>query len=239
MLVAVVAYDGSAFYGSQSQEHYPTVLKSLQKAFKCCGLTSQILCASRTDRGVHALRNVVSIPMTYQPSSLDTLQSHLNKHLLPHIFISSLTTTHSCFHPRFCAKARLYRYIISPSIPNVFYARYIHFCSLHNIEILTRAIKLFEGEHDFRFFAKASNKNTIRHMKYTNIFWWARQKCFVLSFLANGFLHSQIRFMVQSLLELDMGKISIDELYEQILCQKRHTHHLAPAHGLYLSRVYY
>ena len=104
LLVATIAYDGSAFYGSQSQPNRPSVLGSLRNAFACCGLFGKILCASRTDKGVHALRNVVSIPLPYAPKNLDVLRAQLNKHLLPHIAIMSLHIAPSGFHARFDAK---------------------------------------------------------------------------------------------------------------------------------------
>ncbi|MDE7254544.1 MAG: tRNA pseudouridine(38-40) synthase TruA, partial [Helicobacter sp.] len=76
---------------------------------------------------MHALRNVVSIPLPYAPKNLDVLRAQLNKHLLPHICVVSLRLAPSGFHARFDAKARLYRYIIAPQKPNVFQSRYVHF----------------------------------------------------------------------------------------------------------------
>ena len=237
LLVATIAYDGSAFYGSQSQPNRPSVLGSLRNAFACCGLFGKILCASRTDKGVHALRNVVSIPLPYTPKNLDVLRAQLNKHLLPHIAIVSLHIAPSGFHARFDAKARLYRYIIAPQKPNVFQSRYVHFHDVRDWERIARAIRIFEGIHDFRFFAKQSEKNTLCGMHKARAFWWNRH--FVLSFLARGFLHSQIRFIVQALLLHGSGRLELAELREQLDATKRHTCELAPPNGLYLCRVYY
>lgn len=237
LLVATIAYDGSAFYGSQSQPNRPSVLGSLRNAFACCGLFGKILCASRTDKGVHALRNVVSIPLPYAPKNLDVLRAQLNKHLLPHIAIVSLHIAPSGFHARFDAKARLYRYIIAPQKPNVFQNRYVHFHDVRDWERIARAIRIFEGIHDFRFFAKQSEKNTICGMHKARAFWWNQH--FVLSFLARGFLHSQIRFIVQALLLHGSGRLELAALREQLDATKRHTCELAPPNGLYLCRVYY
>lgn len=237
LLIATIAYDGSAFYGSQSQPNRPSVLGSLRNAFACCGLFGKILCASRTDKGVHALRNVVSIPLPYAPKNLDVLRAQLNKHLLPHICVVSLRIAPSTFHARFDAKARLYRYIIAPQKPNVFQSRYVHFHDVHDFGRIARAIRIFEGIHDFRFFAKQSEKNTICGMHKAHAFWWNRYV--VLSFLARGFLHSQIRFIVQALLLHDSGRLGLAELHEQLGATKRHTCALAPPNGLYLCRVYY
>lgn len=237
LLVATIAYDGSAFYGSQSQPSRPSVLGSLRNAFACCGLFGKILCASRTDRGVHALRNVVSIPLPYTPKNLDVLQSQLNKHLLPHICIVSLRIAPSGFHARFDARARLYRYIIAPQKPNVFQNRYVHFHDVRDFGRVARAIQIFEGIHDFRFFAKQSEKSTIQSIHKARAFWW-NQAC-VLNFLARGFLHSQIRFIVQALLLHDSGQLTFAQLQQQLDATKRHTCTLAPPNGLYLCRVYY
>ncbi|MDE7173635.1 MAG: tRNA pseudouridine(38-40) synthase TruA [Helicobacter sp.] len=236
-LVATIAYDGSAFYGSQSQPNRPSVLGSLRNAFACCGLFGKILCASRTDKGVHALRNVVSIPLPYAPKNLDVLRAQLNKYLLPHICVVSLRIAPSGFHARFDAKARLYRYIIAPQKPNVFQSRYVHFHDVRDFGRIAHVIRIFEGIHDFRFFAKQSEKNTICGMHKAHAFWWNRYV--VLSFLARGFLHSQIRFIVQALLLYDSGRLGLIELHEQLGATKRHTCALAPPNGLYLCRVYY
>ncbi len=237
LLVATIAYDGSAFYGSQFQPGRPSVLGHLRNAFACCGLFGKILCASRTDRGVHALRNVVSISLPYAPKSLETLRGQLNKHLLPHICIVSLRIAPSSFHARFCAKARLYRYIIAPHKPNVFQSRYVHFHNIHDSERIAHAIRIFEGIHDFTFFAKQNEKSTIQSIYKTCTFWW--NHCFVLSFLARGFLHSQIRFITQALLLLDSGQLTFAQLQQQLATTKRYTCNLAPPNGLYLCRVYY
>ncbi len=236
-LIAAITYNGSMFYGSQFQKHHATVAGTLKQVFESFGITTKINFAGRTDKGVHALQNIIALKMPYTPSNLEYFKEQMNKKLFPHIQIISLKIAHYRFHPRFDAKARQYRYIISTQTPNVFYAQYVSFSPIYNAHIIKNAINIFKGTHDFYFFSKKSHKNSIRTI--TQARFYRHKKYYIFSFTGNGFLRSQIRFMVGALLELDKGKLTTQQLFEQLQTYKQHTTQLAPPQGLYLCRIYY
>jgi tRNA pseudouridine38-40 synthase len=61
----------------------------------------------------------------------------------------------------------------------------------------------------------------------------------ILYFEANAFLRSQIRMMAGSVLKVNRGRMSLEQLQEQVERKARHNTHLAPAAGLYLSKIIY
>jgi len=237
-LIAIISYDGSKFFGIQKQPHKKTIQGEIEKALNSLNINTNIEYAGRTDRGVHALNQVISfsIPNFWD---IDKLHKILNKKLSPHIYIKKIKQTSFDFHPRFNAKKRSYRYIISPKF-SPFTANYITFYNRPiNINLLKNALKVFEGKHDFEYFCKTGSevKNYIREIYHTNLFFY--KGVYVFKIVGNGFLRSQIRIMIDFLIKINENQLTIKDLILQLNKEKLFYKHLAPPQGLYLERIWY
>ncbi|GLH58110.1 tRNA pseudouridine(38-40) synthase TruA [Helicobacter ailurogastricus] len=237
----VIAYDGSAFMGFAKQGELNTIEGALENALKRLNIQSPLTAAGRTDKGVHATRQVVAFnaPAFW---SAQKLLAHLAPKLAPHIVCQSLEQVGLDFHPRFCAHKRRYRYILS-QMPSPFLARYVAFHPHGTLESLQEALNCFVGTHDFKYFCKTgSNPKHTRRTLYKAFcypFYVGRLDCVVVVFEANGFLRAQVRLMLGAALKCSLGHLSLEDLKAQLALKKRTSTDLAPSNGLYLSRVVY
>lgn len=234
-----VAYDGSLFYGYAKQINTKTIYNEIHKALLTVGIDTKSTCAGRTDKGVHALNQIISMDVNDRwESKLNYLKDILNNRL-NHIHIKEIKKTKDNFNPRFDAKYRVYRYIISSKDKSPFLYNYISFVKAYNPKILKEISHIFEGEHNFKYFQKTGTENVGSHRKiYQSKFYEYKDKG-IFIFKANGFLRSQIRFMVAFLLDISRGILSKEQLIEQLECKKRHCSKLSLANGLYLLRMKY
>lgn len=233
-------YDGSKFQGYQYQkETTNTIANNLQNALKTLNINDFPTASGRTDKGVHALGQVIHLDLPPYWNDLEKLKFSLNKILFPSINIKKIEQTHKNFHARYDAKSRVYRYIISTKKPSVFLMPYITFLDKIDTNRIKNSIKLFEGRHDFEYFKKCGSdtKNYIREI-YKADFYIYKDLC-VFYFEANGFLRSQIRMMVSFLLQISDEKLSKNELKLQLEKKDIFSTSLAPPNGLYLAKVKY
>ncbi len=239
---AVIAYDGSRFYGSQYQNDRRTVIGELKIALSSFGAEPKIVGSGRTDRGVHALNQVMHFDIDL-PIECEKLKVVLNRALQKRdandIVIKNLVDTDGLFHARFSAKKRSYRYIIKEGIENPFMTKFAHFEKNINFELLKKAISIFVGEHDFKYFSKneSEKKSTIREIKRAYLYRY--RGFYVFYFEANAFLRTQIRLMMGSLISLNRGQIELEQIKSQL--KKEQIFHREPLkpNGLYLSKIHY
>jgi len=234
-----LAYDGSAFFGFQSQKSTSkTVSETVRRAFHRLGIKTPPVGSGRTDRGVHATGQVVhfDLPVHWQ-NDRQKLKVMLNRLLEPHIQFKHISPVADSFHARFCAKRRIYRYVIKPLQPTPFEAPYCRYLRDLDEERLLGALRLFEGEHDFMHFHKRGSdpKSTVRTIYRTALYTFGNYK--IVLFEANGFLRAQVRMMLESSVMAMRGELQESDITDQ-LCGKI-TPPLAPPQGLYLSRVIY
>ena len=235
----MIAYDGSAYFGFQKQtETSQTVVSSLENALYSLGIDAPVIGSGRTDTGVHASGQVIHFDLPLYWNDLERLKTNLNRKL-HEIRVKHICKTDDDFHARFDAKKRIYRYVFKTKTPSVFEQKYISAYAPFDASVLVRALKLFEGKHDFAFFHKSGSDThtTVREVYQTR--YLQRDGYHFIYFIANGFLRSQVRMMVQSAMACAKREMTIDALKEQLACIKKHNHRLAPPQGLYLARVIY
>jgi tRNA pseudouridine38-40 synthase len=235
-----LSYDGSKFNGFQIQNSgVKTVANKLEKIFKSLKIENKFQASGRTDSGVHATNQVIHIDLPEYWRDLDKLKYMLNLKSLPDIYIKSIEEVLPNFHARFHAKTRVYRYMISTKTPSVFLTPYVHFVPNIDESMIKEAMALFEGEHDFEYFKKrkGGEKNSIRVIKKCRFYRY--KDSYVFSFEANGYLRSQIRMMVYFLLEISNGRLSKDELKEQLEKKRRYSTGVVNPNGLYLAKIKY
>ena len=235
------SYDGSKFRGFQIQrDGQNSVANNLKRVFQRLGIYSDFNASGRTDSFVHALNQVIDIDLPPYWSDLVRLKTTLNRHLHPHIHIKKISEVDESFHARYSAKKRHYRYIIKEGEFCVFGSPYYLFYNhIIDIELMRRAVKLFEGRHDFKGFMKqgSDTKSTLREIFKARAYRYG--DFVVFSFIADGFLRSQIRMMVAFLLMINEGKIDLDDLLDQINLRRISSRVLAEPNGLYLTRIWY
>ena len=236
---AVISYDGSDYLGFQKQTStVKTVTHAIEEALRSLHITSSIVASGRTDAGVHATGQVIHFDLPDFWSDLDKLKINLNRKLKD-IEFKHISRVENNFHARFSAKKRLYRYVFKTNKPSVFEQKYISYYPNFDPEILGKTLSCFEGEHDFNYFHKTGSitHTTVREVYKTK--YKKHNGYHFIYFQANGFLRSQVRMMVESAMLCAKGEMTLEQLAEQIECQKKHTSKLAPPEGLYLARVQY
>lgn len=233
-----IAYYGVAFFGFQRQNEVLSVSDFLSEKFRSVGIFGEFLASGRTDRGVHASAQVISLNVPHFWDNLEELKTRLNKKLYPYVKIKRIWRVSDEFNARFHAKRRGYCYLLSKQN-----SPFLNTISLpylpQNPNLIRLALKELEGQHNFSAFCKSDGcgeKGAIRTI------FKARLKeyggFYIFSFWGSGFLRSQIRLMVGILLEIDKGNLSIDDLKRQLQGEKIYRIPIAP-HGLFLTRVDY
>lgn len=235
-----LSYNGSAFMGSQQQPTtHETVIGTLLIALKRLKINSAPKGSGRTDRGVHATRQVMHIDLPLFWTDLQRLKEMLNLQLPASMRILKIEFVSSDFHARYSAKRRVYRYVIKEGISNPFEDNFITFVANLNREVISDAIGCFVGTHNFEFFKKSGNDMDHFTRIIYRAYAYSHKGYFVLVFEGNGFLRSQIRLMVGFLLRISAGKATKEQLIEQINGTKRHSTDIAPHNGLYLTHIKY
>lgn len=231
----VIAYNGTNFLGSQTQKNSKnTILGELEHVLCQLNIDSKVVASGRTDRGVHANGQVCHIDLPLFWSDLKKLKKVINEMLPPSILVKSIKAVGNDFHARYSAKKRVYRYIIKESSKDPFIESFVTLLESVDFSKLSKNIKLFEGEYDFRFFMKSGSDVKSTKRTVYKAFAYRHKGYIILNFEANGFLRSQIRMMVGALLALDADKIK-----EQLLCEKNHKIRPAKSNGLYLAKIKY
>ena len=201
------SYDGSKFQGSQTQPHENGVEDALGAALAHVGIFSKIISSSRTDKGVHANNQVACVECGEHFSDFARLKALINRHAHPAVHVKFISRVQDCFHPRYDATARAYRYIINHGEFSPFLAPYETFLPRFDLNLANELLALFVGEHDFSAFMKLGSdvKSPVRCVK--KAFCYARGERSIIVFKANGFLRAQVRLMVASVLKaLELAK---------------------------------
>jgi len=163
----ILAYDGTAFAGWQSQRGQRTVQGVLHAAVaQVAGHEPKTLASSRTDAGVHALGQVVGVRVETRLAA-DVLQRALNANLPPDVCVREVCDVPATFHPLRDAVRKHYRYAIHDGPTADVFAR--HFCWRYacgrlDVAAMRRAAAALCGTHDFRSFATSGSprKTTVR-----------------------------------------------------------------------------
>ena len=230
-LKLVYSYDGSKFSGSQSQPHGRGVEDVLRAALGRVGIFAPLISSSRTDKGVHALRQVSCVECTVH-WELPRLKELINRHCAPYIFVQHISPVPRDFHPRYDAVARCYRYVLNHGRPSPFLSDFCMFYPRVDLAALNAALANFIGEHDFSEFMKSGSdiKSPVRELYVARAY--SFRNLTLINFKANGFLRAQVRLMVANALKsVQSGrKISFSRALSRIPF---------PPNGLYLSGVSY
>ncbi|MBI4328772.1 MAG: tRNA pseudouridine(38-40) synthase TruA [Chloroflexi bacterium] len=239
-VVLIVEYDGTPYYGFQLQPDRPTVQGTLEQALK--GLTGhyhRIAAASRTDTGVHAAGQVVSLlPQTDLP--LSAYVGGLNARLPHTIAVVSAFFMPAGFDVRRHALSRVYRYtILNRRTPSPLWRdRAALVREPLDTVAMAAAARLLEGTHDFSAFARPQEPHvrTVRTMDRAEL--CRREELVFLEIEGRSFLPQQVRRTAGALVLVGSGRMSRQQ-FEALLASGKPgaAHWTLPPQGLCLLRV--
>lgn len=237
-------YDGAGFAGWQSQPGGNTVQDVLEHALaRIAGLPIRVVCAGRTDAGVHALAQVVHFDVDASIKRPSTAWVRGTNALLPpSVVVRWAQPVPGDFHARFAARARAYRYVLlnRPERPAVLAGK-VGWCHRPlDIAAMQSAASCLIGEHDFSSF-RAAGCQAKSPVKTLYSFEIARDgDLFLFDCRGNAFLHHMVRNLVGALVYVGMGRQS-PEWFDQLLAvrdRRLGAPTFAPD-GLYLAAVDY
>lgn len=237
-----IEYDGSRYHGWQRQNDVISVQGEIEKALsKIVNKPTEVVCAGRTDTGVHGTNQVVHFDSPYDRGSAAWTLG-MNTLMPKDIAVRWSHPVPEDFHARFSATARRYRYIIYNGMyrPAIF-AKGLSFCH-HPLDetLMHEAAQQLVGQHDFTSFrtVHCQAHSPLRTIIHCDV---SRQGNYVIiDIKANAFLHHMVRNIAGSLMRVgrkleEVSWIS-EVLYLKNRCKAGMT---APANGLYFVDVDY
>jgi len=241
-IVLGLEYRGIRFYGWQRQEGMRTVQMVVEDALsKVADHGVEVVCAGRTDTGVHAVKQVIHF-ITDTSRKLSAWVLGCNSNLPEDVSVLWAREADDEFHARFSALSRTYRYYIlnRTSKPAVNTGLVSWECRKLDIERMRTAAEYLKGEHNFNSFRAVAcqAKNPVRTIHSLEIS--QTDNIIVLHITANAFLQHMVRNIAGVLMAIGYGKKEPGWAREVLLAQDRTAGGVtATPAGLYLYDVTY
>lgn len=236
----VIAYDGTNYCGWQTQPNGMTIEELLNQHLSALLKEDiQVIGASRTDSGVHALGNIAVFD-TNTRIPAEKIAFALNQRLPADVVVQSSCEVPVDFHPRKCNSRKTYEYrILNRKIPmprerfnSLFYYMPL------DVDRMKKAAEYFIGEHDFVSFCSTRNQaeDTVRTIYSLTL--EKQDDMIVLRICGNGFLYNMVRIIVGTLLRVGTGYYTPEYVGEILDARDRSfAGPKAPAHGLTLVSI--
>ena len=243
MKIAIgVEYNGTAYHGWQRQSSATSVQQCVETALsRVADSPITIACAGRTDSGVHATGQVAHFE-TAQSRSIKAWTMGTNRYLPHDIRVHWAQPVPDCFHARFTATARRYRYIIfnRPHHSAILSQGLDHCQRPLDVAAMREAAQYFIGEQDFGAIQAAAcqSEHSVRNIHFLRV-----DKLLdyvVIDIQANAFLLHMVRNIVGLLKHIGLGLAEPSWAQEVLASRDRcKAPATAAARGLYLVRVAY
>ena len=238
----IIEYDGKKFGGWQKQPTKLNIQGEIEKAIgEITGEEIELNASGRTDAGVHSLGQTANFK-TNSTIDISKIPVAINSKLKQSIRIISAEEVDERFHARYSCTGKKYRYIINNSKYGSAIYRDLeyHMPIKLNVDDMKKAIKYFEGEHDFKGFKASgtSSKSSVRTIYSAKVI--EQGEKIIIELEGNGFLYNMVRIISGTIVDVGLGKIKSEEI-PQILDSKDRTRagKTLPPQGLYLVEVYY
>lgn len=245
----VVAYDGAEFHGFAENEGVATVQGTLVRTLaRITGRPVAVTGAGRTDAGVHAWGQVVSIDVDPDGVDLGRLVRSVNSLCGPRLVVRAAYVVPADFDARFSARWRRYRYtVLTTPHPNPFLAATSwHVPHPLDLADLRLAVDPFVGEHDFSSFCRRPKvavgepaPSLVRRVLDAR---WDDLGAGLLRFEIRGtaFCHQMVRSIVGTLVDVGLGRRRAGDMLTILRTRNRAAAGpVAPPHGLCLWEVGY
>ena len=242
----VIAYDGTAYEGWQTQKIGTGVQQKVEAALAKLFPSRPIVhSSSRTDTGVHALGMVVhfEVPATEIKMTVRKLALAINAWLPEDVRVLSASRAAKKFHARFDTAGKQYRYFVWNHTAMNPLLRHSAWQVTRPLDLraMRAAVPLFIGRHDFKSFAATRNyemESTVRRLTRCDIKKSGRQLTFIIE--GDGFLYKMCRGIIGTIVQVGLGKFPPAEIKRMLAKKDRRVAGMtAPAHGLVLWKVFY
>lgn len=239
---ALVAYDGTDFCGFQEQLGQESIQAALNRAIGViCKTPFRMLGAGRTDAGVHARGQVISIQMRTD-LTCDKLVLALCHSLPRAIRVYRVDEFKKPFDPKNHAIGKRYVYRVWNALcSNPFHDRFMwHLRRRINVSAMQEAAQSFVGEHDFESFrsAQCAAAHARRFLWAVNVSQAEHE--IQIDVRGNAFCHNMVRIIAGTLVEVGIGKRRPEDISTLLLAKDRTKAGItAPPMGLTLEEVYY
>jgi tRNA pseudouridine38-40 synthase len=244
-LALIIEYDGSCYRGFQYQKKFPSIQEEIETAIhKLTNQKIKVRGAGRTDAGVHALGQVVALDLKSGLPSNQILTG-LNHYLPRDIVVKAAYEVQTDFDPRRMAVSRTYKYsIINRKVRAPLQLQYAALVRENlNIDNMRAVAKVMTGIHDFWAFSGALPRitdSTVRSVSKIDILIIGDK--IEIEVEGNAFLPHQVRRMVGSIVEVGLGKVSLDYIKMVLSTDKNKIKvktKSMPPQGLCLVKVSY
>ena len=243
-----VAYEGGRFSGFARQPGLDTVQGRIETALSTLSRREIVTTAAgRTDAGVHALGQVVSFDAGIGEFEPECTRRSLDALTGEGLVIREVRRARQGFSARFDAVRREYRYrIVAGSVAPLFLSD-VSWHIPHELDVdgMAKAAGALVGEHDFRSFCvtgSAVGKRTVRRVNRVDVFLEEHlgEGCLCVRVVGNAFLHSMVRVIVGTLVEVGVGRREAGWVTEALKARDRSAAgQTAPARGLVFHSVEY
>lgn len=237
-----IEYDGKEYGGWQKQPNKLNIQGEIEKAiYEITREEVELIASGRTDAGVHALGQIANFKLNNE-IPIEKISIAINSKLKKSIIIKKAEEVDINFHSRYNCKSKTYRYIINNSKEGTAIYRNLEYHIPIKLDYnnMRKAIKHFEGEHDFKAFKSSgtSSKSSIRTIYKTDIKTNADR--IIIDLTGNGFLYNMVRIITGTLVEVGLGNVDEKDIPQIIQSGKReNAGKTLPAHGLYLVEATY
>lgn len=238
----LISYDGTNYCGWQIQINGITVEEVINKALRdLLSEEIEVIGASRTDSGVHALGNVAVFD-TETRIPAEKISFALNQRLPNDIRIQKSDEVPLDWHPRFQDSTKTYEYkILNRRFPDPLRRFYTHFVYMPlDVEKMRQAAEYLVGEHDFSSFCSARSQvnSTVRTVYSLEVTKTGDEISIQIS--GNGFLYNMVRIIVGTLMKVGLGVYPPEHVKEILEARDRYVAGpKAPACGLTLVNIKY
>ena len=237
-----ICYDGTNYHGWQVQPNSVSVQQTVQDAIETIlGKREDITGCSRTDSGVHANEFCFNMK-TEKDIDIYRFTGGMNAVLPKDIAVKQIEEVPLSFHARYDSTGKEYIYKIwNEEQRNPFYeGKFLHYRRNIDEAFLNEQAQSFCGKHDFSSFCSAggSVEDKVRTVRYFKVERNGGEVYFTVN--ADGFLYNMVRIMCGTLLEIQEGNIQKNTLPSVIdSLDRNRAGRTAPAHALYLNKVFY
>jgi tRNA pseudouridine38-40 synthase len=237
-----IEYDGTSYSGWQRQKTGLGVQQRLEEALSLVANERvEVVCAGRTDTGVHATGQVVHFDTDSERSERGWLLG-ANTNLPEDISVSWVKPVDQDFHARFSAAGRSYRYLILNRLQRSALHRsraWWVYEPLDEVPMQAAAQRLL-GEHDFSAFRSAACQANTAVREITAISVSRSGDWLTIDVTANAFLMNMVRNIVGSLAAVGLGEQGVEWIRDVLEGRDRKAGGItAPPHGLTLVGVEY
>lgn len=237
----LIQYDGGRYKGWQRLGNgESTIQGKLENVIsELAGTPTEIIGASRTDAGVHALYQVANFKMKNNMPPVE-VKNYINKYLPEDISVTDVTQVPDIFHARFNTTDKTYLYKIwNNESRNPFMRKYcMHVEKKLDIDKMKQASNYFLGSHDFTAFtnAKSKKKSMVREIYSVSI---EENAGFIeIRVSGDGFLYNMVRRMVGTLIEIGLGRLKASSIPDILGSKERsQAGYIADSCGLYLEHI--